>query len=282
MNHYATAADIRQALGDTDTSLDARYFAVIGAISRAIDIHCRRIFFVETEAKRFNTPRDLGPLFFPDLLSVTTIKIDTALDQTFAETVPSTDYLLFPLNDLPRTHVTRAALATGLFLMHARQANIEIDGEWGYGNGRDASPVKATGITVTIADATETEVDVDAEDVIEAGDTILVSTERLFVEAATSDATKKLTVIRGVNGSTAAAATATASVYQYSEIVREAALRATLRQIAMDEGNTGVVAERIGQYSRNLAQTSDATQFEDGLHEDERSLLQGLRRKSTI
>lgn len=281
-NHYATAEDIRQALGETDTDLDARYFRVIGAASRSIDQECRREFFVTTAVKRFNTPPVQLPLYIPDLLDETAIEVDINLDGTFSTTVPESDYELFPLNDLPFTHVTRKPLAAGLFLAQEAQANVRITGDWGYGNGRDASPVFASGVTVTIADASETEVDVDAEGTIEAGHTILVGTERLFVSAATSDDTKKLTVIRGVNGSTAAAATELASIYQYPDIVREVALRATLRQINIDQGDTGTLSERIGQYSRSLLGDATAKQYRNGLHQDERTMLDGLRRKSTL
>ena len=282
MNHYATSDDVRQALRETDTDLDARYFKIIASASRSIDLYCQRRFYVETAAKRFNTPREFRPLFITDLLSASLVEMDLDRDQTFGDTVVEADYLLFPLNDLPKTHITRSELATGLFLTIPGQANIRITGEWGYGNGRDASPVAATGITVTIADASETEVDVDAEGTIEAGDTILVDTERLFVMAATTDGTKKLTVQRGVNGSTAASATALASVYEYPPQVTEAALRATLRQIAIDDGGTGVTSQKIGLFSESLLVGNTPGQYKDGLHLDERGMLDALRRKSTI
>ena len=282
MNHYATSADVRQALGDDDTDLDARYFKIIASASRSIDLHCQREFFVETASKRFNTPREQRPLFFPDLLSASLVEQDLDRDQTFGDTVVAADYLLFPLNDLPKTHITRSELSTGLFLTIPGQANIRITGDWGYGNGRDASPVTLTAITVTIADETEIEVDVDTEGTIDAGDTILVGTERLFVLAASSNGDKTLTVQRGVNGSTAASATGLASVYQYPAQVTEAALRATLRQIGIDAGGTGTVSQKIGQFSESLLSGNVPNAYKNGLHEDERGMLDGLRRISTI
>ena len=77
-------------------------------------------------------------------------------------------------------------------------------------------------------DATETDVDVSSRTDVEAGHTILIGAEQMYVQ---SYSTNTLTVVRGVNGTTAAthSTAAAISVYQYPSPVGEATLLQSAR-----------------------------------------------------
>ena len=123
---------------------------------------------------------------------------------------------------------------------------MKITGLWGYGDGQSATPYTASSVTATVATTTGTTVTVSADDVIEAGHTILVESEQMFVTAV---GTGSFTATRGVNGTTAAThTTKTISTYDYPAAIR----RATLSEAASaytQRGDAGITMERQGDYS---------------------------------
>ena len=252
MNLYATLSDAKTRLGLTGTTHDALLLALLEMASRQIDVHCGRHFNVESATRYFNTGPESGALLIDDVLSISAFTTDSESDGSFdGETWTegdANDFVLWPFNGFPKMQVWVAPDGSYAFAKDA-QKNVKITGLWGYGDRKSATPYEAAGVTVTADDAAETELDVSAEGTIQAGHTLLVELEQIYVSAATSDDTKKLTVERGVNGTTAAAHDAkAASIYRYPKIVEYAALVIASEAFQM-RGQEFLANERIGDRS---------------------------------
>jgi len=148
---------------------------------------------------------------------------------------------------------------------------VEIAGLWGYGDGKSATPYEDSGITATIADTTGTTLTLSAEGTIEAGHTILVEDEQMYVSAVTSDgSSKEATVERGVNGTTAAAHSGKAAyIYQYPDGVVQACIMIAGR--LFESRGKVFDSERLGDYSYSRGQAKAAVM------EAERAILMGYR-----
>ena len=227
-NAYNNLTTLKSRLDITATTWDTDLLALLVAASRQIDKFCDRFFYVDEVTRYFDGSGT--PLFIDDLLSVSTLKLDEDGDATFESTMATTDYILYPLNKYPKTHIKISGNSDYGGFAAGIKKGVEIAGDFGYGTGRSATPYTATSITIVADNATETELDVSAEGTIKAGHTILVESEQIYVKTASADATKKITVGRGVNGTTAAAhATKAASIYDYPEPIMEACLIQAMR-----------------------------------------------------
>jgi hypothetical protein len=101
-NAYCTLAQLREQFDDDATILPtALAERAINATSRAIDKHCGRRFWIDTNvATRVYRP-DYSDLVWVDDIATTAgliVKTDSAGDGTYATTWASTDYELQPLN----------------------------------------------------------------------------------------------------------------------------------------------------------------------------------------
>lgn len=139
---YVTVANFKTDHGITASGDDDSIGRCITDASRAIDRICNvedGHFAVQTFTRYFevggssdtddgNTP---VRLYVGDLIAVTTLKIDEDGDGVFETTLSaSTDYLLYPLNDSPKTEV-RVNLETGAYVFPVGQKTVEIVGTWG-------------------------------------------------------------------------------------------------------------------------------------------------------
>jgi hypothetical protein len=227
---------------------------LLEAASRSVDDFCGRSFFVETATKYFDGPGAGQVLLVPDLLSVTTFKVDNDADGSWDdETWTSSDYMLYPRNVFPKQRIYEHP--GGDYAFGTAKDGIEIAGLWGYGDGKSATPYAAAGVTVTVATTTGTTITVSADDTIKPGHTILAGTEQMYCSAV---GTGSFTAERGVNGTTAAThSTAAASIYEYPANLVQACLEITARMFD-ERTHHGYEAERIGDYSykraRNIAQ----------------------------
>lgn len=171
-------------------------------------------------------------LVVPDLLVITTIKLDENRDRAFETTLATTDYI--PLRPfVPRPYDTKPFRRiemdgiNGDFGQWVDQERlVEIEGEWGYTNATED-----TGQTVQDAvsqDATQKTLLVSEGSKVSAGQTLLVDAEQQYVSAAPSTT---LTVVRGVNGTVAASHTngTTIKRYVYEPKVRDACLIQAVR-----------------------------------------------------
>jgi len=141
-NGYATLADVKLAARITDTIDDQILELAIESASREIDSYTERVFFSSSPTTRIYVPRDTTLCETDDIVSVTTVKISTAADGVFDQTLTASDFQLEPLNGIaggittPFTQVR----AVGDFFFPVYQprftpsgrATVEITGVFGF------------------------------------------------------------------------------------------------------------------------------------------------------
>ena len=185
-------------------------------------------------------------LLVPDLVSVDAsgLKTDDDRDRMFETTWATTDYVLLPSNADPassanpqsRPYVevaadvdagTKSGFPVGM-------QTVEIAGQWGWWRHLK----RATETANAIADATTESVTVSSRTDVEAGHTLLIDSEQVYVK---SYAANTLTVVRGVNGTTAASHSSGAAIdiYEYPGPVVEATIIQTSRLWRRKDGGFG-------------------------------------------
>src|SRR5262245_9113373 len=98
---YETAANYRAAIDKVDTGEDAEVLVDLTAVTRFIEKEVGRFFTKDASAvDRYYYGQGYTELYVDDLVSVTSIKIDTDRDGSFADetALATTDYELWPLN----------------------------------------------------------------------------------------------------------------------------------------------------------------------------------------
>lgn len=139
---YCTVDELKSRVGISlsDTTDDFEIRLAIDTASREIDDWCQDQFWRGTATRTFTADcaytLDLGP--FP-LVSVTTIKTDSAGDGTFENTWDAADYQLLPLNVTtlaePKPYRQVKAVASNTFPYWrdtARDDRVEIVGVYGW------------------------------------------------------------------------------------------------------------------------------------------------------
>ena len=270
-NLYSNLAAVKNNLGITGTDHDTKILRFLEAASRAIDLYCDR-FFSSLTATRYITPNDSQLIVVPDLLSVTTLTVDSEGDGTYdGETwTEGTDFILFPRERFPAWQLYAPRWGNFAFSDGVKDY-VKIVGVWGYGDGLSASPWRAISETATVADTTTTTVTMSATvaDIVEVGDTILIASEQVHVTAV-SGAT--VTADRAENGTTAAAQAgggAAVSIARYPADVVE--LAAWLAGYEFKQRTTqGMAQEKIGDYFYSV--------LVDGRDRGMERILRGLQR----
>ncbi len=239
MSNYGTYCDltkIKAALVITDTTDDTLLMRALEAASRWIDGETFRYFYTVSETRYF-TAKHGGYLIVDDLLSISTFKTDDDGDRTYENTWAVTDYDLEPYQGYPKTRISTTP--EGDYTFPTVRKGVEIAGVWGFGNGSSATPYENSNTTLNEAlDASETGVDVAAGTAIAAGQNILIESEQMYVQ---SISTNTLTVIRGVNGTTAATHATGKDVYKYAypRDIRRACIRLAQRTYRLESAPFG-------------------------------------------
>lgn len=101
MNAYADLTTLKSRLDITGTGDDTDLLALLVAASRQIDKFTTRFFYVKSGTWYFDGSPT--PIFFDDILSITTLKLDRDGDATYESTMATSDYVLYPLNKYPKT-----------------------------------------------------------------------------------------------------------------------------------------------------------------------------------
>jgi len=234
-------------IASSDTADDTTLLRKLVNSSRWVDNYCKRRFYVKIETRYFTALRSAGMLL-PDLLSITTLKTDADGDRTYEDSWAATDYDLLPFNAWPKWEIGRTPDGDYSFPANVARG-IEIAGSWGYGNGESATPYEdSTTTTNEELDASETTVTVTSGAVLAVGQTILVESEQMYV---TAKSTNDLTVVRGVNGTTAAthATSKTVYVYRYPGPIQEACLIQASRLFRRKDAPFGMVGSPEMGYS---------------------------------
>jgi len=267
---YATLAQAKAQYGITATTDDAVLLALLESVSRGIDKHCGRKFYPLTETRYFNSGaldfEDTLRLWVDDLLAVTTLKFDRDGDGAYADTLASSDYVLWPYQGYPKRAVELDENGAYSLWPDGKKA-IEIAGVWGYGNEQRAAPYDSAGATGTVATAAATTMTVSNSVPFSAGQTILIETELMYVTAV---AVNTLTVVRGVNGTMSAAhAAAAISITAYPQPIVLACLMQVGRLYRRRDSNfaTAISNPITGSYD-----------MYKGLDPDVQQALSGYRR----
>ena len=214
---------------------------ILETASRDVNIFCRTQFFSEL-ATVILDGKGSADLIIPDLLAITTIKLDENRDRTFETTLATTDYILWrpnvdrPYTTLPRRRISMDRINGDFSRFVDQERLVEIVGEWGYTN-----ETEDTGETVQDSseqDASQTTLLVSEGSKVSVGQTLLIGTEQEYVTAAPSTT---LQVTRGVNGTTKATHANGVAInrYVYTPEVRDACLIQAIR--AWKRKETGFV-----------------------------------------
>ena len=228
MNAYVTVDLLKSSsvLNVTGTGDDTRLRLLAESQSRLIDRLCNRHFYALTATRTFDV-LDTSTVLLSDLAAITTLKTDDNIDRTFETTWATTDYRLRPSNadpatrfnsnSRPYTSVVVDSNGTKSFTLGDETA--QIVGEWGWWLHKATATETADAISSTTA----TTFSVSARTDVEAGHTILVDSEQLYVQSYSGNT---LTVTRGVNGTTAATHSGGAAIglYEYPDPVVEATI----------------------------------------------------------
>lgn len=202
-NCYASIGQLKERLGRTGTSDDALYLSLLEEASREIDGWAgfpRRHFYSEIATRVFDGDGS-ATAEIDDLVSATTVKADDDGDGTYELTLASgTDYWLTPDNPgayRPYRGIELNPESAVLTRWPTGRRRLQIVGTYGYSNEAEASGTLGAAISSTTA----TSVTMTAGHGLTGGETIIIDSEHLFVSAVS---TNTLTVVRGVNGTTAA------------------------------------------------------------------------------
>lgn len=135
---YCTPEELKSRTGIADDLDDFEILAACTAVSRWIDQYCTRAFYRDAGTRTF-IPDCIGELDCGDLVSVTTLKTDSAGDGTFETTWAASDYQLLPhdaaVGAEPRPYTRIAAIGSQSFPLpygYARRDRIEIAGVFGW------------------------------------------------------------------------------------------------------------------------------------------------------
>ncbi len=203
------------------TTYDTTIMRMLENASEEIDHITRRHFHCLEGIYYFDgSGRTLIPS--DDILSVTTIVLDLDGDATYETTLDSDEYFKYPLNEFPKIYLKLNYTAGVGGFASGIVGGVKITGVFGHGDGISATPYNATAITGTVASTDGTSLTLSADGTIQTGNTIRVESEQMYVTAL---GTLSATVVRGVNGTTAAShSTKAISVYAFPGPVVESTL----------------------------------------------------------
>jgi hypothetical protein len=250
INTYCRLDEVKAAASlDGVSEHDLALWGYIEAASREIEDECNRHFWIEENATRYFDALDGRRLWIDDVLSIDSVAADEAHDLSYSQAwTEGTDYVLWPWDEWPKERLE--AGPQGRYRFRAgRGRYVRIVGDWGYGDGMSATPYYLTGGVITV-DGASTSATVTGGAALAGGDTIRVDDEQMFVRDVAENV---LTVVRGINGTLAAAHTDGAvSRYQWPARIRQACTR-----LAIEYWNKrdleGYTTRKIGNYSETIA-----------------------------
>jgi hypothetical protein len=229
---YASVDEFRKFIIDGGqagwTESDALLLTLLEGASRRIDEWCDRSRFGSGFGPRTGTntypgQSDCELLLDDDLLAITSVTTHEVNGDSGLTLASGTDF--YPSDVLPYRSLTLNADGTGTW-GSAQRGNV-IVGTWGYSN-----EVYAVGTGGTLT-SSATSLIVSGGSVY-AGQTLLIDSEQVYVTASGGTAT----IVRGVNGTTAAvhAASVAVSAYRYPAGVVTACLQLAHRRFRSAQG----------------------------------------------
>lgn len=113
---YVSLQELKQSLAITDAASDVDLERALDAASRAVEGFTGREFFLRTATTRLYYPEDGHRVLTPDLVAVTSLKVDEDGDRTYSLTLSATDYELWPLSGPPYQEVRVWPLSSEAFV----------------------------------------------------------------------------------------------------------------------------------------------------------------------
>ncbi|MCK5641863.1 MAG: hypothetical protein KAJ19_13755, partial [Gammaproteobacteria bacterium] len=207
------------------------------------------------------------------LLSLTSLSVNDSEDPDTFTAIEADNILLLPRGNVPKTQIKLLNSEQWPFSTTNREGAIKITGEWGFhddpanrwldSNDTLQANINTSANSVLVSDADGTDYWLDTPR-FSPGNVIKIDSEYMAVRATSTD-NGTLTVMRGQRGSTRAAHTATATIYNWSGVqaaqdfvTRAAALQYKRRGEFIDtkvEGVTEVhwpTAQTIPEYKALL------------------------------
>lgn len=218
MAFYSELTTVADALAEyldvTSASDNPLFLSLIRSVSSEMARAAERQFVPTVETRYFDPSRDVNAdghvlLLDKDLLAVTTL----TNGDTDVLTV-TTDYILEPRNATPYWGV-RLLGSGGIswqFTSDPENA-ISLLGIWGYHADYSNAWVETDTLGVAITSATAGSATTTGSGLFKAGQLVKIDTEFMYV---TGDVTTTLTLVRGVNGSTAATHLISAPIYVWT------------------------------------------------------------------
>jgi hypothetical protein len=219
-NHYATVDELREvapdALRSASTQYNEIFYKLSRILSRWIDNHTRRTFYPETATKYYDGDGQTD-LWIDDLFSIDSVAYSDDDGATYTA-LTSADYIPMHGEDYnsPKSYnLLRIDVTGDLNTWPRGQKSVRIIGDWGFTDDRNRmfedttdevedNPLTAAATTLTLND-------VDGVDKwgitprVSPGQILQIESE--FAEVTGTDTatgTNTATIVRGINGSTAA------------------------------------------------------------------------------
>lgn len=261
-NLYVNVARFKEDIGKrADRSVDdASVERTLERVSRAVEKITGRRFYPRILTRTFDGRGEAVLYLHRDLVSVTTLKIDTTGDGTYDTALTeTTDFWLWPFDEPPFRRIDLNPNSSVMTSFPTGTRRVEVVGVFGFS---DATEVTGTTLAAAIADTTVTAVTVKDATKIAVGDTIRVESEDMYVSLIL-DAV--LTVVRGMNGTTAAThaidLTIRRVVYE-PPVVEAVIMEAARTRMAVQTGQAGppefgggvaatfpIIRDRLGHYA---------------------------------
>lgn len=228
-NAYASLSEIRNgapgAMQERTVNFDPFLLGLAEATSRLIDEYCERTFYPRQRTLYLDGSGDCEQVV-PDLLSLTLAEYSDDNGQTYS-TLPASNYYLLAGDEYePVTSYDRLRInVNGLTLSYfpRGQRSLRLTGVWAYAEERDSAWL-LSGDTVqnaplAAADVSLTLNDVDAKDAygverrVPQGMLVRVDSEFIETTQAVDPQANTIGLVRGRNGTTAAAHNQNTAVY---------------------------------------------------------------------
>jgi len=253
MNEYCTLNEVRDYLTSSNLEMglgdDDRILKYINDASRMLEKYCGgRKFYPKIATRYYNYQNTWQLLLDEDLLEASTV---TAAGVE----VLTADYLLYPLNDYPKSQIQILRTGTAMFTYDAsEQKAIDVEATWGWHDDWDNAWLDSLDSVQNDPTISASDTALSVNDVEDAnadgfsprfarGQLLKIEDEWLAV-VGVNYTTEELTVKRGVNGSTAAVHAKNEPIYTYEvpNVVNAACLALTKMIYEMRMSTAGIVA----------------------------------------
>lgn len=254
-NHYVTVDELKESAPDgmtgSNTDYDEAFFRLARTLSRWIDNHTQRHFYPELATRYFDGKGDTE-LYIDDLIEITSVSFSEDDGSTYT-VYAATDYIAMAgdnYNSKGSYNKLEIAVNGDYSTFPPGQKSIKIVGVWCKADDRDRvfedtgdevenNPLAADGAELTVND-------VDGADLW--GVTPLVSPGQLlqieseYLEVTATDTTgNTAAIVRGVNGTTAAAHVQNIQVDKFMppEPVKQACIIQAIHQFKRGQAGFG-------------------------------------------